>query len=81
MPEKTTVVGITENHPELGGPPNDPPSHTVNIPYWDRLNKGVDPVGDEDNTSKRYFLEKTSPYLEDVVTRVAVDDEEDDDDE
>lgn len=75
MPEANTVKGIVESHPELGGPPSDPPSHTVNIPYWDRFNNGVDPVGHADNTSRRYFVE-TGPAWNDVEERIAPEPEE-----
>lgn len=77
MPEIDHVRGI-EGHPELAGPPHDPPSATVPVPPWDELDRGVPPVGDEDATSRRYFIETVSPELKDIVERE--DDSEEGDD-
>lgn len=75
MPETDHITGIT-GHPELAGPPYNPPSSTVTLPPWEQLNHGVPPVGDEDDTSRRYFVETVSPYNADVVVREAdVDDD------
>ena len=68
MAELTTVRGIT-GHPELGGPPFDQPSESAPIPPWDKFNHGVDPVGNEDASSRRYFIETKSTSLADIVTR------------
>lgn len=67
MPEIDHVRGI-EGHPELAGPPDNPPSESVTLPPWDQFNHGVPPVGDPDATSLRYFIE-TGPTLADIVTR------------
>ena len=75
MAEAITVRGI-EGHAELAGPPTDPPSHTLSVPPWDQLNEGVVVPGDPDATALRYFIEKTSPELADIVTRVAEEPEE-----
>lgn len=69
MTEIDHVRGI-QGHTELAGPPHDPPSATVILPPWDQLNHGVPPVGDPDATSLRYFIETTSPDLDDIVTRL-----------
>lgn len=68
MPEIDHVRGI-EGHAELAGPPSNPPSSSVSLPPWDQFNHGVPPVGNEDATSKRYFIETVSPELKDIVER------------
>lgn len=75
MPEIDHVRGI-EGHPELSGPPHDPPSFTVPIPPWDEFNEGVEVHGDPDAGPKQ-FLEVISPELKDIVVR---DDDYDEDD-
>lgn len=70
MPEIDHVRGIT-GHTELAGPPVYPPSSTVTLPPWDQFKHGVLPHGDEDDTSRRYFVETHSPYNADVVVREA----------
>jgi len=77
MPEIDHVRGI-EGHPELSGPPHDPPSSTVPIPPWDEFNEGVVVAGDPAAKPKQ-FLEVSSTALEDIVARD--DDYEEDDDD
>lgn len=79
MPEIDHVRGIT-GHPELAGPPYNPPSASVPVPPWELLHEGVVIPGNPANKPK-YFVEVTSPYNDDVVAHDDDYEEDDEDDE